>query len=1522
MNIIISASRFAPEVEKVKETLQVLLKESGLSLSSWGVSEENNTEIGQEHVYFCEDAPTNSQVRKQGDEIDPYIRNADWVIVIAPLNHIGKYTLHEIDCAIKAFYENNNLRNPVLTVFHCTDHNDIQENQTIEKVYDPIKGEEKYSLEDVKRRMGAEISRHLERLTGKKDERPLDDFIEEYKYDSEGEKLINAIEISFKKNLSFNRFPSQALFSMACPGKEIKATDLYYDKNRALPENGFYKEKYFPRASVDGKLKTALDEERKYIILSGASGSGKTRAIYELLTANGNRYAMGSLQEVNVIVLNKGNIKNVYNKLRKEDAICKYLKELSPTWDSEKCVLVCDQIKDVFNELNDNNMLIDFFDLVDKFSHFRLIATSTPSAFNSFCERWGYYKKSPLTDKGKTADIQIPLISADEEGIAFRNWAANEFNAPKKAETVGDYIQGLNDYKENIVKDIFNKAHAMPFLRSMLQAIQITETYRYDTALFLPILIAQSQAKEEGIKLVEFQKGVANVITYLITKNLIWVTDEDGENVEELLESNFDKKYGMDDDEHFEFDGELEPYNETKISTKYRYSINEIVWECLEMENRRRRNSKKEETLIFDFHYHDHIYKSAKLFYSVFPYITTLRRIIPRLPQGNNKDMKSTKNTWKFVFDKCQEFNLKEDKENEKEDLCLTLGMLIGRSSDIKQINNVLNLLKEKGLKPDYNIVGELYSAGTRSAEEDFKKELTELIGKFRNDNDLKGNSFFSLQKMIYFEDLDFDRCFEEIERIVSSKTDEKLTDLEIFNLKILVNVFVKKCRNEKHWKKLLDFVKKQGIGIGRAFMRSYFSWQSEAGETAKKDTNTGYDRVAKLTEDFLKEYSDCIFEENKMSAYYYSVQSANNFREAEEVYELFFEKNGNIDDSKLISEVILRTRNQEFQLALQFLNKAKERMYKRGTSPSVICYNNLIKRAPNIGEAMNIVPLLPMKQEHTLVNILNLIKDKRKIDPKSFFYAYNVIMQDEFRELRRSPHVVGILYNIAITLKNECFIYETILDGMETSKKMELVDYSTIITSLRLKKSYRELNEAWELFDTCRKHYKNQNLYISSDLYANMMRKLDELLNDTPQERKKQLNKLGEIIEEDDKWIIKDDRYVASVYRYMPDKQIIKDGMINEKFIKDLFGNGAEVLDVTVFNNILKKLKDDGFNAMWAFYTFMVDYYKEHGCLKSLQPDIRTITILYEEVDDAVALGKVEEAATKRIIENNAEGHKKYCDARDEARSKYGKMKNDKRKEPENKDQKTFYQQIEMIINSAQTDIDCGTFTSTKLNKCLKELNEIKDCINKDSVISKDEKDTYIKEICRNVYVNIVRKIKKRQLCFDGMTYVSMLKLSTNMYQATKWIVEMNKREKEFLYDVTVCREMAVNIWVARYDIGMSRQYFKNWEIIMEDVGFSPKDENSFSDYTEKGAGEFEPDYDYYWNTHKEHLIREMDSYWQKYIQKEPQGGAQQDAQQRSLKFIHEMINHFKECNKKYHPYTKNNKQIDFEEIWEKECR
>ena len=744
MKVVISASRFAPEVEMLKKHLADLFTASGIGLTTYSCAEDG---YGLSHVYFCEDHATNSNVRKQMDEIDPIIADADWVIVVVPLNHVGKYTNHEIQCAVKAFYENQTGA-PVLSILNCIDYYNFDENKTNEKGYniEIFDNENCISIEQMKERIARTISEAKRECAADVKSGLSDVFIEEYYYDKDGIKLKEKLTDIYQKNLADKKYRSLHLGSVSLLGEEIEASDLYFNKERANEIYGFNKDKYYPRESVDGKLDTAIAEQRKYIMLLGMPGSGKTRAVYQLFKSpeqielNGrSRFSMGRFSDKNIIVLRQDNVRKIYELLKLEKSFSKYLEQCVYKWRPKEYILVCDQIKNVFQMLHENADLYGFFDLLDDLPNIRMVGTSIPSAFKKFAERWKDYGYNPMNDDERTVTITIPKISGDKDEIDFRNWIYNEFSFSgeinrKGIETIGDCIENLNKYKEDIVEKLYNKSE-YKYMGPLLSSIQTIETFRYDTALFLPILVAKARISElYGDIESDFNTEIIKTINYLLANNVIWIANSDGIIMNRVDKNNIigkRTKFSLLGEEKYTFDDEV--YDDPIFPTTFSYGVNEIIWEHLEKVDRERH--LKSETsgcgptpMLFDFQKKDGVIECANLYYSAIKRLSTLRRILPRIPRTACQ-AEVLDELCRTIFDICKRSAVEE----EKDEFLLTMGILIGRAKNIDNIKGILKVIHDKGITPDYNIIGELYSACIRLGEKDVE-EIEELIGKIRKD--------------------------------------------------------------------------------------------------------------------------------------------------------------------------------------------------------------------------------------------------------------------------------------------------------------------------------------------------------------------------------------------------------------------------------------------------------------------------------------------------------------------------------------------------------------------------------------------------------------------------------------------------------------------------------------------------------------------------------------------------------------------------------------------------------------------
>lgn len=1504
MKVVISASRFSPEVETLKKHLADLFSASGIGLTTYSCAEDAP---GLSHVYFCEDHATNSNVMKQRDEIDPIIADADWVIVVVPLNHVGKYTNHEIQCAVKAFYKNRD-GSPVLSILNCIDYYDFDENKTIEKGYniESFDNENCISIEQVKIRV-AQTIREAKGCDADVESELSDVFIEEYCFDKDGIKLKEKLTDVFQKNLADKKFRSLHLVAVSRLGKEINAADLYFNKERASEANGFSKDKYYPRESVDGLLETAIDEQRKYIMLLGAPGSGKTRAVYQMLASserielNGrSRFSMGRFSDKNIIVLRQDNVRKIYELLKLEKSFSKYLEQCVYKWKPKEYILVCDQIKNVFQMLHENADLYEFFDLIDDLPNIRMVGTSIPSAFKKFAERWKDYGYNPMNDDERTMTITIPKISGDKDEIDFRNWIYNEFSFSgeinrKGIETIGDCIENLNKYKEDIVEKLYNKSE-YKYMGPLLSSIQTIETFRYDTALFLPILVAKERISEStGYMESDFKTEIIKTINYLLANNVIWIANSDGIIMNRLDENNIigkRKKFSLSGEEKYTFDDEL--YDDPIFPTTFSYGVNEIIWEHLEKVDRERHLKSETSgcspmTMLFDFQKKDGVIACAELYYAAVERLSTLRRILPRIPRTACQ-AEVLDELCRIVFGICKESDVGE----EKDEFLLTMGILIGRAKNVDTIKDVLKVIHDKGITPDYNIIGELYSACIRLGEKD-AAEIEVLIGKIRKEHKLEKNNIFSLTRQLSYQKTDWEKSLELIHESELLFGDEcvKMTDYESIagllnqsalirsNLIKLFDILVNKAKGFDNWVTIFTLHKSYNVCVKRKFMRQFFAVVAEENnknehEANSLNSNLFLDRIKFLFEN----YDVILAKEDKKSPFFYAMRMVPDFKRAKPIYDYYYEQTGH-DDTRLVSMAMSCVLDREFQMALLFLLEVDERFKRQGNRLNNICFNNLIKVAPNADEAINVLQHLPWIQDYTLASILNIIKNKRKgkedkkvkdddnknIDPKLFYYAYNVIMLDVFSNFRENPsrYVIGLLYDLATTPKQEQFIRDKYLLSVPEYKKSELIDYSTAIASIRITKNYRTLEQVWSIFNTCRNHYKGKSSYRASELYSNMLRKIAYLCKDDNDLLQVQLNKMKGILKEDQKFLVLDEHFIVSVFRYFDDKNILDgNGNLTRDF-KELM-DISNVQNIRVLNNLLFLLKKQGFDKMWKFYEYILYYYEKRGKWQYLRPDIRTITYILETVREKEQRDKVDGEAKRWLSENTYNSNKLFSKKRDDLQKQFSTdctLKRDESKtdsQPEKEDtEETYLQRTGKIINSFLADINnYGGCTPTLINMYLKNLKTVIDDVKKDKTLKNKG------EIIENIYSELLNSLitpKRDKLEFNGSSYLSLIKLAPQK-ECGKWIEEMNKLNNGIIHHLDICREMATEMKVAYYDIDISFQYFKYWQDIMNNIGYAFDDENSYTVLSKKSQFNKRVDYDSFWKTYYYHTVCVMHRY------------------------------------------------------------
>lgn len=1460
MKIVLCGSRYSPEIKKLTDknltdnVLKIELDRVSLSLTS--EDEERKNPQKKAFCYFCEDDPTNLDAyKKKQEEIFERISEADWVIVVAPLNHFGSITYEEICKALEA--QKRHPGYPVLTVFKCTDYYKYKENQKKELGYGDTDFDPDLKPGVNKDKLGyfkVSVAR-LEKELG---------YFAEYDHDPTqqltGEnKLGDAIHKQLVLNLLWKKFRTQHLMFKSVLGKDVIARDLYSDPKRA----DFIKNEYLTRGSVDWNLGNAINDKRKYIVITGVPGSGKTRAVMEALKpcdfAGNEDYSMGVLSRVPVIVVTIYNVNEIYRLLQREHELMQREQELpeSPddnAQDLKTVYLLIDQIRDVFGMLNDED-LFNFFDLLDKLPYIKLIATSLKDAFDDLCARWGERTLNPLTSaEAKAGVIEIPLISNEKE--EEKEQIRAHFSDYPNAESIGECIPELAKYKEGIVQSVYDNKEYKSEITCLLKSIQTVETFRRgEMALFLPYMIATTLLDDDYDK-----KRMIEAVKYLINHRVLKVTNIKDNTVISVFGINCFINSKMSDGDEYVFDGEK--YDKPIISTKYRYTLNEIAWKYIAEVDEEKNEGDK---VLWNYKIPDEITESAKSLFVTVQKPITIRRImsrVPRQPQVKTCHDDAVKSIRVFLFEELKKLS-KDDP-----DFISAAATLISHSIEVAQINEILDLLKEKDIAPNYACIAGLYNAAIKN--DDIASEVDDICNKLKKENGLDGDSIYSFSRRMVFENSEFyspekpdiyrklnnsnikfyyedgTRSFNGFIEYVNNCREEK-NEKELYSIDEAFAVFASRVKDCDDIDKLLEIYRDCQLCIRAKVLRKLISKLADLDRSKLKDFFPG-GKNEQLIDNADREYPFVV-----------AIQKCKKFVEAHQVYDSYYNAFQQ-DNPKLISMAMQSVQDNEFQTAISFLREVEmRRKEKKQVKLSGIVYNSLLKQAPALAEAFTVLPLMTTFQTHTIANMLYVIR-KRRNDPKGFFFAYDVWkrmsnMPGNANGLWQSPYIIGSLLPFAKSLKHEEFIQKTILSGLANDIKCQLIDYSTMMSSMRIRKLYRSIDEAWDVFDKCYKYRFNGNQFINSDLFSSMMSKLASKHDEKSAYR---WETLRQRIATESERIKIDDHFYPNWYAYDPEKRkLIFDfmGNLSKQFKADI--ESVPVRSVNVFNSLLKGLfsqRDSGepcqfkFNHFWTLYEYIVQYYKIKNRRKALSPDSETYKFLFMAVSSQDDFQRIVRAAQSLLGEDYLKSDSCRIACLEAAQRLNVKVSLTEKIKKNQFDFKDCIKKVQEAFEAYQV------ITPTLINN---QLNEIFKIANKSSF-----------ETAQNIFGTLKNELLDNPVYSDKLpinstTCISIIKIAdlAGCFMDVKdWIKKLKDLpEEQYMYNADHCRELANMPSIAGNDLLLSRKCFEYWKRIMHDIGSIPK--NDGPDLVD--VNHWVKKSDDYWHVCKRHLMREMEYYY-----------------------------------------------------------
>lgn len=239
-------------------------------------------------VHDCDESSNSLREKTKQDEYDHLIETeTDLFIGIVNDHHAGKYTMHEIEVAYRQFLEKGA---PVVMICCMKDTP-----CSIRMLYDP-----KDSALLVG--PGSTISDRLNEIRRQAGLSGLpqneEHFIDMYKYPEDPDffapYFANLMEVQIRKVLSENG-GALRLKGLAKRGCEVTPGEIM--GSRATPEMGFAPDLYYRWLNI------SIDPNRSVTIVTGRSGAGKSRMVYE--------FVRSEIADQNVVIVRKDNLHEV-----------------------------------------------------------------------------------------------------------------------------------------------------------------------------------------------------------------------------------------------------------------------------------------------------------------------------------------------------------------------------------------------------------------------------------------------------------------------------------------------------------------------------------------------------------------------------------------------------------------------------------------------------------------------------------------------------------------------------------------------------------------------------------------------------------------------------------------------------------------------------------------------------------------------------------------------------------------------------------------------------------------------------------------------------------------------------------------------------------------------------------------------------------------------------------------------------------------------------------------------------------
>ena len=935
-------------------------------------------------------------------------------------------------------------------------------------------------------------------------------------------------------------------------GKNIKATDIYYDSNRAKEKFGFDETFYIPR-KVDEELVRYVEQSEKspFCFITGLPGSGKTRAIYQL--------CHGALSEQSVIILTKSNVNTIADLLS------------SDTRKIDSQYILCDQIIDVLFVLDEEKRKT-FIDKLCDSNYYHLIGSNTKARLDDFLIEYSEcligYKliEIPIIDKSIINRL-INHLEAQGKEIKVEN-----------GKTIADLIPGINEYKKAILnsllkKTVKNEKKYLELLHDWLKSLQLVMTFRKEYRLFLAILVFKQLSERRDA---QFDiNWLRTCIQAMIGLNMLYLQD----NNKSISKNDIGQKFIKITTANFEYDGEyfldiMGKYIDKSESKNCIFEVNELIWQYL-LDKTDTFKSEQFKEVLYDFSDEDDLQEAIEIYYAAFPTLSSLRRIVPRIPDSS---LQAAANG--MVVDILSQYiNSNGGIEKLSEELAeiqLIYSLIIGRCENDNEVDSYLQKLKDTkiiggGCYPG-SIIGELYRYAENRKDTDsddyktyveniLKKRCYISIGedykiKYGDLESLEVDDLYAIEKEINALlrlkkiKLDFQSLISYIKNcfdILNVKDKNAISnDKWLVNINRLLNLLARYSKAEAaNVKAISELLKDYNLLDQESKIYPIYTIFKYLAKYANGDPEK-----CKCIVDHLM-YIDCSCDEHdwnlnaatpKVKDFFgkfvvSAMLQTRTFEYAVQFYELYIKglqkdtatglTEEDTDRYKILSMAMRKCASHEFQAMVKYVEKELDflRNLLQGAKKQTeiwrinytikVLMNLLMEKAPSHTDAMYYLEQIELEQIDSYALFHALKKVLRNANgEEQFIWAYSAINHHKLIKYRTEAQILNLLYKTTSNIKQEELIDEIAGNKLQNNP---------IYVSVKLGKDFRSLSEKMELY----KQFYNgkENAFLRVDLFSTLTKefwKVKKKLDD-PNKAKK--------LTENEKQVLLDDMQKVKLF-------------------------------------------------------------------------------------------------------------------------------------------------------------------------------------------------------------------------------------------------------------------------------------------------------------------------------------------------------------------------------------------------------